>query len=73
MDVLEKEYFTNCFYLDAVMPRQHNYEITLCKQEGEQTKMHSCLWVSCTAQAPSLDKLMTHICESHIGSGKVRL
>ncbi|CAO3622505.1 unnamed protein product [Mucor hiemalis] len=55
---------------DAVMPRQHNYEITLCKQEGEQTKMHSCLWVSCTAQAPSLDKLMTHICESHIGSGK---
>lgn len=55
---------------DTVIPRQHNYEITLCKQEGEQTKMHSCLWVNCTAQAPSLDKLMTHICESHIGSGK---
>jgi hypothetical protein len=34
--------------------------------------MHSCLWVPCTAQAPTLDRLMTHICESHIGSGKVK-
>ncbi|KAL9557518.1 hypothetical protein MBANPS3_001325 [Mucor bainieri] len=33
-------------------------------------EMYSCLWVKCSSQAPSLDKLMTHICESHIGSGK---
>lgn len=48
---------------------KHHYEITLCKEQ-EQTKMHSCLWVHCTAQAPSLDQLMTHICDNHIGSGK---
>lgn len=69
-------------YIDPIIPavnvsrqqqQQHNYEITLCKQDNlntEQTKMHSCLWVNCTAQAPTLDRLMTHICESHIGSGK---
>lgn len=34
-------------------------------------EMYSCLWVKCSSQAPSLDKLMTHICDSHIGSGKV--
>jgi hypothetical protein len=66
-----------------------NYEPTLCKptkkptnqqppsppitKEEPENKMYSCLWVNCTAQAPSLDKLMTHICESHIGSGKVRI
>lgn len=33
--------------------------------------MYSCQWASCDAQAPTLDKLMTHICNSHIGSGKV--
>jgi hypothetical protein len=44
---------------------------TTIKQEEPENKMYSCLWVNCTAQAPSLDKLMTHICESHIGSGKV--
>lgn len=46
---------------------------TTIKQEEPENKMYSCLWVNCTAQAPSLDKLMTHICESHIGSGKVRI
>ncbi|KAG0766357.1 hypothetical protein G6F16_011693 [Rhizopus arrhizus] len=34
------------------------------------SQMHSCKWESCDAQAPTLDKLMTHICNSHIGSGK---
>ncbi|KAI9356351.1 hypothetical protein BD770DRAFT_345719 [Pilaira anomala] len=49
----------------------HHYEITLANhQPEEETKMHSCLWVHCTAQAPTLDQLMTHICDSHIGSGK---
>ncbi|KAG2205998.1 hypothetical protein INT47_005316 [Mucor saturninus] len=46
----------------------HHYEITLCKEQ--ETKMHSCLWVHCSAQAPTLDQLMTHICDNHIGSGK---
>lgn len=49
-------------------PKHHHYEITLCKEQ--ETKMHSCLWVHCSAQAPTLDQLMTHICDSHIGSGK---
>lgn len=39
--------------------------------ENTTVEMYSCLWVKCSSQAPSLDKLMTHICESHIGSGKV--
>ncbi|KAI9276115.1 hypothetical protein BY458DRAFT_454192 [Sporodiniella umbellata] len=33
-------------------------------------QMYSCKWVGCDAQAPTLDKLMTHICNSHVGSGK---
>lgn len=66
------------FYKDDT---DHHYEIALSnnhhhhhqqqQQEQEETKMHSCLWVHCTAQAPTLDQLMTHICDSHIGSGKV--
>ncbi|KAI8085550.1 hypothetical protein BDF21DRAFT_415433 [Thamnidium elegans] len=57
------------FYKDDT---DRHYEITLSnhQQEQEETKMHSCLWVHCTAQAPTLDQLMTHICDSHIGSGK---
>ncbi|KAI8990240.1 hypothetical protein BDB01DRAFT_848316 [Pilobolus umbonatus] len=39
-------------------------------EEEPAIKMHSCLWVSCDAQAPTLDQLMTHICDTHIGSGK---
>lgn len=43
------------------------------KQDKEQDKnLHSCLWVHCQAKAPTLEKLMTHICESHVGSGKVK-
>lgn len=43
-----------------------------CKQDKEQDKnMHACLWVNCQVKAPTLEKLMTHICESHVGSGKV--
>ncbi|KAI9258610.1 hypothetical protein EDC94DRAFT_660752 [Helicostylum pulchrum] len=64
------------FYKDDT---DHHYEITLSnhhhqqqqqQEQQQETKMHSCLWVHCTAQAPTLDQLMTHICDSHIGSGK---
>ncbi|CEG72872.1 hypothetical protein RMATCC62417_08355 [Rhizopus microsporus] len=40
------------------------------EHDDKSTKMYSCQWASCDAQAPTLDKLMTHICNSHIGSGK---
>lgn len=38
---------------------------------NEQDYIHSCLWVNCKARASTLEKLMIHICEQHIGSGKV--
>ncbi|CEI93115.1 hypothetical protein RMCBS344292_07358 [Rhizopus microsporus] len=37
------------------------------EHDDKSTKMYSCQWASCDAQAPTLDKLMTHICNSHIG------
>jgi hypothetical protein len=40
-------------------------------EDNDQANMHSCQWDTCDAKAPTLDKLMTHICDSHIGSGKV--
>lgn len=43
----------------------------MTENKEKLSQMHSCKWESCDAQAPTLDKLMTHICNSHIGSGKV--
>ncbi|KAG1454418.1 hypothetical protein G6F56_007326 [Rhizopus delemar] len=40
------------------------------ESKKKSCQMYSCKWVSCDAQAPTLDKLMTHICNSHVGSGK---
>lgn len=42
------------------------------ESKKKSCQMYSCKWVSCDAQAPTLDKLMTHICNSHVGSGKVK-
>ncbi|KAI9478761.1 MAG: hypothetical protein EXX96DRAFT_525552 [Benjaminiella poitrasii] len=60
-----------------VIPQQQTEEKEkqlLCKKkqqhQDDNAKMHSCHWISCTVQESTLEKLMTHICESHIGSGK---
>ncbi|KAI8891076.1 hypothetical protein K501DRAFT_281599 [Backusella circina FSU 941] len=56
----------NSFYPSNVVPSvQTNKD-----EDNDQTNMHSCQWDTCDAKAPTLDRLMTHICDSHIGSGK---
>ncbi|CAO3688385.1 unnamed protein product [Rhizopus stolonifer] len=40
------------------------------RKEKNSNQMFSCNWVSCDSQATTLEKLMTHICNTHIGSGK---
>lgn len=71
-------FFTNIWkILDTKKNPCHTHEIKIEQDQSslynqtENTEMYSCLWVKCSSQAPSLDKLMTHICENHIGSGKV--
>ncbi|KAI8087642.1 uncharacterized protein B0P05DRAFT_531738 [Gilbertella persicaria] len=67
LNPLSTEAFMNHVPLEKTPPQQTTLP-PVKKKEGE--KMHACQWAFCTAEAPSLDKLMTHICESHIGSGK---
>ncbi|KAI9279120.1 hypothetical protein BY458DRAFT_62315 [Sporodiniella umbellata] len=40
------------------------------KKERQMIQMNTCKWLSCDFQAPTLEKLMTHICNRHVGSGK---
>jgi hypothetical protein len=37
------------------------------------TNIHPCKWIGCSLFAPTLAQLMVHICEDHVGSGKVSL
>lgn len=76
--IKKKFCFTNIWeILDTKKNPCHTHEIKIEQNQSslhnqtENTEMYSCLWVKCSSQAPSLDKLMTHICENHIGSGKV--
>ena len=62
---------TTFFFFIIIDKTTHREQFNPCENDGEQIVMHSCLWASCTAQAPTLNRLMTHICENHIGSGKV--
>ncbi|KAI7901856.1 uncharacterized protein BX663DRAFT_512636 [Cokeromyces recurvatus] len=54
--------------------KEEKETVELCKKKQlvgkNENKMYSCHWISCTAKEPTLAKLMAHICESHIGSGK---
>ncbi|KAI8367218.1 hypothetical protein EDC96DRAFT_507324 [Choanephora cucurbitarum] len=43
---------------------------TVSNSSEDTHPMHSCQWSDCTEKAVSLDQLMTHICDQHIGSGK---
>ncbi|KAG1448293.1 hypothetical protein G6F46_010627 [Rhizopus delemar] len=42
----------------------------LVTKNTKSTESYHCQWTSCDAQAPTLEKLMVHICNNHIGSGK---
>ena len=43
------------------------------KQEGEEDKkdIHKCMWRGCTKILVSLESLISHVGDTHIGSGKV--
>lgn len=38
---------------------------------SDQDDIHPCLWTGCDTSAISLDQLISHIRDIHIGSGKV--
>ncbi|KAG1372606.1 hypothetical protein G6F61_010904 [Rhizopus arrhizus] len=42
----------------------------LVTKNTTSTESYRCQWTLCDAQAPTLEKLMVHICNNHIGSGK---
>ncbi|KAG1142211.1 hypothetical protein G6F37_005802 [Rhizopus arrhizus] len=42
----------------------------LVTKNTKSNESYYCQWTSCDAQAPTLEKLMVHICNNHIGSGK---
>lgn len=39
---------------------------------SDEDELHPCRWAGCDTSATSLDQLIVHIKEVHIGSGKVK-
>lgn len=40
---------------------------------SDEDEAHPCRWSGCDTSATSLDQLIVHIKDAHIGSGKVRM
>lgn len=51
----------------------HSQSTTITTDKDTTTSVHPCRWAGCETEAKSLDHLIEHIREIHVGSGKVSL
>lgn len=56
-----------------ISPEATAVSISQAATEGsDEDELHPCRWAGCETSATSLDQLIVHIKEVHIGSGKVK-